>query len=342
MGVFSPQIFLPALPLFIKSLFSNWAPEHSVLNYYYAATFTPFIFLAAWTTLDHIQNRWRISIHALALAGMFLHAFIFLPYWLAPHYPFGGGPSNVLAMQKLVEKIPKDASVISGDFTLTPLVNRKNIFQFDGYLWGNWQVSRPRETSSLNAQYLILNFAEYYRVLNQENREEFISKITEINFGDQWMLEESIEDINLFVRNNSKKKVNRLIEKSFKPFLEMNKEPLKADNFISVEGVEYPKKFNRHLRVFPMIMYWKSLSEANPFYNVLVRIKSGEKISYEKIRPVGSVIYPVNFWKKGEYIKEKYYYLLPQLAPGKYVIEVRVYNSQTYQELKEWVQGLII
>jgi hypothetical protein len=55
-------------------------------------------------------------------------------------------------------------------------------------------------------------------------------------------------------------------------------------------------------------------------YRVLLRIKDKDKIIYEKTRHLGSVVYPVSDWHEGEYIKERYNYVIPQLNKGKYTI----------------------
>ncbi|MBF0571977.1 MAG: DUF2079 domain-containing protein [Candidatus Omnitrophica bacterium] len=338
-GIISPHILLPALPLFVKTLFSNKAIEHNVTNYYYAATFTPFIFMAAWNTVDYIKNKWRFPIHWLVIAGMFIHALIYMPYWLTPRYPVGG-ESNLLAVQKLIKEIPPEAPVMSGDFALAPLAYREKVYQFDSYLWDYYQISGLKFTLPSDTGFVLINFAEYDRLLFAKDNKRLIAKITALNFSDRWTLQESIEDCALFVRNRPKERANRLIEKKYGPFFENQKGLEIFDDTISLQEIEYPDKFSGRSRIFPVTMYWRSLAFTDSFYTVLIRIKSGGKVYYEKARPIGSVIYPTSVWSKGENVKEKYFYLLPVLAPGTYSIEIQVYDPQThfyFTKNRQWI-----
>ena len=329
----SPQMLLPALLIFIKTLISNASFEKQVFTNYYASTFTPFIFLAAWNTLSHFQSKWRVQVHGLVIFIMLIHAAFFMPYWsIAPrHYPVGQTPYTLIA-QSFIKQIPPQASVLSADSLLLPLANRQKVYPFLLYLKGTYDVSGVKFNLPLDTDYLLLNFADEYSLLKSDSK-PMISKITKLNFSNNWKLQGSIEDIAFYVRDASKNPRPRLIEIDNKPFIEEKLQPVDLDGVISLQGFEFPKEFNRKYRVFPVITYWKSLRATEGLYGIQLRVRSKDgKLIYEKLKLIGSAIYPTFLWRKGEYIKEMYFYLLPRLSPGEYSMEIRCCD----QLIKKW------
>ena len=329
----SPQILLIALPLFIKTIFSNVGIEHMVNLFYYASTFTPFIYLATWNSLGQIQNKWRLYTQLLILAMMLIHAVIFLPYWfnMLERDAVERG-DNIIVAQKFIDKIPAQASVLSSETTMAPLANRKHLYPFISYLTGEYTVSGLKFVLPEDTDYLLLDFADEYRSLSTINRPHAIPRITALNFNDHWKLQESIEDLALYVKNTPKiGKADRLIEIRRNPFLQEGVQRLRwGDDSISFQGFEFPRKFDRRYRIFPVTMYWKSLRKTESFYGIQLRITSSTGgLVYEKLRLIGSTIYPTYSWHKGEYVKERYFHLLPHLLPGKYFLDVKFYDLRT-------------
>jgi len=334
LSLLSPQVLLPAFPLFIKTLFSNATIEHFVTSFYYASTFTPFIFLGAWNTLDHIQNKWRLPIHSLAIAIMLVHAVIFIPFWfpLLQHVP-AGGPANILAEERFIQMIPPQASVLSTDSAMSFLTNRRELYSISAYLKDCYAVSGIKFILPTDTDYLLLNFVDGYAFLDISDR-KYIPKFTALNFDDHWRLKGSIEDVALYEKNVPPQMVDRLIDKSSKPFLKNTGQSVNINNVISLQGLEFPRNFPSKYRIFPMVLYWKCLAKSKIFYTIYVGIRSDGNVVYEKVRLIGSTIYPTYFWSPGEYIKEKYFYLFPHLIPGKYTIEIKFYNLKSHQWVK--------
>ncbi len=324
LSFFSPQILLIAFPLFLKTLLSNNGKEHAVLTFYYASTFTPFIYLAAWNTLNYIQNKWRIYVHALAIIMMFLHFLNHSPNWLALfNTPITEGAA---INQRFIDQIPQQASVLATQATLAPLSNRKELYYESRYLNGYYVVGRKFKMPS-NLDYILLD-------LTQTQSKNGISRISSVNFDSLWQLQESIEDMALYVRNPSRQKANRLIERSFRPFPIKNLNLHSLDGTIRLEAIDFPKIFPQKYRIFPVTMYWKCLKKTNTPYEIFINITSADKNSYyTKQRPIGSAIYPTYFWRKGEHIKESYFYLLPHIPRGNFDIGMSIYNPIS----KNWV-----
>ena len=325
-SLFSPQLLLPALPLFIKTLLSSATFEKQVFFNYYGSTFTPFIFLAFWNTLNHIQNKWRLFVHGLAVTILLIHALIFVPFWFywLDRHPFMGS-ANRLVEERFMEKIPPQASVLVADSFLIPMADRSHIYPFKTYLLGEYDVSGLKFTLPEDTDYLLLNYSDEYRLLQPQNR-PFLRKMIALNDNDHWRLVESIEDIALYKKNLSHEKPDRLIEKSHTPFIRVHPQRSVIGSAFSLEGMEYPQVFPSKYRIFPTTMYWKCIKTAKVFYLMKIDIISNTKVIYTKQRLIGSSIYPTYCWHHDEYIKEKYFYLLPHLKPGKYKIDIGFYD----------------
>jgi hypothetical protein len=141
----------------------------------------------------------------------------------------------------------------------------------------------------------------------------------------RWRLKESIEDMALFVRNDDGRPSHKLIEVSRQPaWKESYPKPLAREGSIALLGMKFPEKFSHKQRIFPMTMYWGSLSASKNNYPIEIKVVCEGKTYYNKRRLIGSIIYPTFFWKPGEYVKEDYYYLLPYLKPGEYTIKIKI------------------
>lgn len=335
LAILSPQILLPAAPLFLKTLLSNDTWEHVVTGAWYAATFTPFIYLAVWNTLNHIQNKGRNYIHSLVIILMLLHAFNYWPEWK----PLFNTPikKDILIYTRMINKVPAQAAVLSDFYTVSFLANRKNIYEIGDYLKGKYYLTDNKFGPLNQADYILINFSDDREGLVDPNtKNKYIPKITKLNFNDHWILVDSIEDIALYKKTQVSLNTNeRLIDKSYKPFKNNTANTIEIDNTLNLEALEFPKYFPKNSRIFPVTMYWKCLRKTQIPYKINIKITSNAQVYYEKERIIGSTIYPANFWKKNEYIKEKYFYLLPHLQPGKYLIKIIIYNPTRNIGFKE-------
>ncbi len=324
LSLLSPFILLPVLPLFFKMALSSEAVEHSVIAVYYASVFTPFVFLAAWNTVNYIQGRWRTVGQSLALGLMFVHAFIFMPYWLTGLSD--SSSANLLATQKFINYIPADASVLSSRKAMAHLAYRERLYQFKDYLWGYYYISGKKFVLPEDLDYILVDFSEF-------NGRKYRNKFRALNFNNSFTLKESIEDVALYIKNPSKKKVNRLIQMRDRPYNGMNKEGASFDESISLEDLDFPGEFSQVNRVFPVTMYWKALKRMELIYSIELKIIKSDILYYEKRKMIGSIICPTSVWDMGKYIKEDYYYLLPQLKAGSYILQLQVYDTSN-----QWIR----
>jgi hypothetical protein len=111
-------------------------------------------------------------------------------------------------------------------------------------------------------------------------------------------------------------------------------------------NIDFPKDFKENSRILPITIYWQSIQKTGVAYKLSVKIRFDGNIIYKNTRFIGSNIYPTDFWRKNQYIKDSYFHLTPHLRRGEYVIEVSVYNSKTGKKIKcapseECQQGVI-
>ncbi|MBF0489852.1 MAG: DUF2079 domain-containing protein [Candidatus Omnitrophica bacterium] len=320
----SPLLLLPVLPLYLKMALSSEMVEHSVVAVYYASVFTPFVFLAAWNTLNYVKAPWRLYFHNIALLLMLIHALSYMPLWV-DNLP-NPMTNNLLATQKFIGQIPSNASVLSCRTAMTFLANRDKLYQLKDYFNGYYYVSGKKFVLLNDIDDVLIDFTEF-------KERKYTSKIAAFNFDHHFRLKESIEDVALFERTSSGNQSRRLIEKGRQPFSKEHTDNFVFEGTIALQKVEFPQVFPMKYRIYPVTMYWQSLQKTKETYDVLLKISKGSKTYYLKRKAIGSSIYPTTIWNKGEYIKEDYFYLLPRLEKGEYTIEIQVYNSKTNQPL---------
>lgn len=336
-GFFSPQILFPALPLFLKMALSSEPVEHSVTVAYYACVFTPFVFLATWKTLTYIPKEWKPTLQGIVLAFMFVHSLNYVPLWTKdiPHYP----TTNLLAIRKFIDDIPSKASVLSCRKAMPYLADRRRLYQLKDYINGVYYISALKFVLPEDLDYILIDFSEI------DYKRKSLLKMAALNFDPRFSVKESIEDVVLLERHTlTQKPPHHLIETSFQPFLtEKGKgEGIALGKNITLEAVAFPKEFPSSCHIFPVTMFWHSMMGPKGQYEVSFKIIKRKKVLYEKRRIIGSTIHPTTLWKENEYIKEEYYYLLPQLPKDKYWMEIQIYTPQTKIKSRIFRQNITI
>ena len=317
----SPLIFLPSLPLFLKTILSSNNSERVVSAFYYAATFMPFIYLAFFHSLNYIWGRRRFMITLFITAGI---AFLNISAVIQQSLSQRIRPSldaNTLALARFINKIPASASVLSCWRGLPYLANRERVYVVRNYLTGENFLIGGKFNLPEDTEYLLLDFSEPLERVKP-------LRMRALNFSSNWRLQESIEDVALFVKNPDRREALRLIEKSAQPFSQNNTMKWQVFDKLGLLDLKFPHIISGKVRVFPVTMDWQCLAPSKIDFEVLVRVTSGGQLLYSKRKPIGASIYPVKSWQEGEYVRETYYYLLPQLPQGQYALEVSFYNSK--------------
>lgn len=321
-GFFSPQFLFPAVPLFLKMALSSEQVEHSVIAAYYGSVFTPFLFLSVCNSLSKVAEPFKLRIQLTVLLLMMLHAFHYMPMWFRElQDPVS---TNLLATHRFIERIPKDASVLSGRKAMTYLAQRDRLYAIKDYFKGGYYISGKKFSLPADIDYALVDFSEFTDT-------RMTAKVAAFNFDDRFRLLESIEDVALFVRNTQKRPSLTLVGKSRQPMIQ-GKSAILGGGLI-LEGVEIISAPSERQRVLHLRTYWRSLKKMDIPYEIRLRLLQGDRLIYEKRKRIGSTIYPTHVWAKDEYVREDYFYLLPRLSKGQYLLEMEVYDPRSNKSI---------
>ena len=206
-------------------------------------------------------------------------------------------------------------------------------FCFGSNFFKGTYSSKRKFDATVNPEYMFVD-------LNKLSKDKI--SMTNVNFENHWKLEDSIEDMALYVRNDSKEKGYRLIEKSSNPFKEKDMVSIALEDALSLESVEFSKNISEKRRIYPVVLYWISLKKTKINYEMSFNVLLNKKSKYKKNRIIGNSIYPTSTWLKGEYIKESYSYLLPKLDAGEYLIEIDLINPNNKKSMKRFNEKFIV
>ena len=135
LSILSPSILFIALPVLLMNMLSDWPHAHQI-EYHYTATITPFIFLAAISSLAKIQN-WTCNLkhHSKLVKGIAIIIFIcsifstFTYSILRYHINKKPTQKNINLTNRL-QKIQENLSVSSTARLAPFLTKRKELYHF--------------------------------------------------------------------------------------------------------------------------------------------------------------------------------------------------------------------
>ena len=329
----SPHILFLALPIFLQHLLSS-APTNHTIFYHYAATLTPFIFLAAVQSLKFIYTKFNPFFYYVLLSMLVLTCVLNLRLSRENIVQRIACFENRLALPQwqMVQEIPKDAGVIASLSFLAELSQRETVYSFLNVVRNSSGLSGQPFHLPQSVSYALIDFEDPWiqnEALSSKNPEEFLLRIQNF-FNNQWAVKDAIGDIVLFQRGIGEKTAS-LVERSTNPFLS----PRTDSNNILIDN-----KFvflrceinNHHLKrkgILPLTFYWKAQEDIHENYFLTITLKQKEYTIFRQTRRIGYTIFPTITWLKGNYVKEDYWLLLPKLPAGEYFLEINFYNSDT-------------
>lgn len=326
----SPLTFLVNLPLFLQTLLS-YTPSMHTIHYHYAATVTPFLFLAAVETLSILRTRSFRTIAMVLLAISLLlstltHARSFsdrVADWQDPLDPF---------RWEMVKEIPEQSSVIASFGFLEKLANRPAVYPLRNVLlnynplaW-NKPYQIPRTKFALvdwDCPWIWGDLTEQSRPLSQK----YLQRLRDFYFNEDWHLVDALGEVTLLSSQNNTP--DRLVRVSRRPF-QLPKGArsglsIGEDKAVALEGLEVHDKLRRSSRL-PMTLTWQSLSKTEDLLMVVFELQhKGTRIgSWE--HPISYMFNATPLWVPGQYVQENYNILLPQLPDGEYHLVMGFWN----------------
>ena len=311
--IFSPIVFLPALPFFAQHMLSARATELSI-HYHYAAEIIPLMFFGLVYGIRFIMQHKLVSsargFKVIFLFAVFLVNLCFGPHLDALRYAAVKYKNDYLSHYKntLIGVIPKDAGVVATFEFLSHLTQRKHLYSFHHIYMGFHTLSDKPYLLPANAQYALLDFNDpltfrgFYSPGGYKNIRSFIAQ-------GNWQLKDYLEDIVLLEKGKIPdfdifRKADKL---SKKPDYILNRRPCTG---IIFSGYDAALGVNQD--ILELTLYWHSVEATDKVIGVVVEIPQLDKrLLARRIHAVGYRMFPTNSWEKGDDYVEKLKIKLP-------------------------------
>ncbi len=334
--IFLPLLFLPifsggvlilALPILLQHLLSS-VPEEQRIAYHYLINVSPFLFIATAHTLSKFKKHWKkpfrygIALILLCSLGNIGSYMKNLKHELAL------GHNNIAwAKSQMVKAIPNDAGVVATFSFLPQLSGRKYLYSFHKITTDPRSLQQVFPEFSEQISYALLDFSDTWErtrihppLFNQRSKYFF--------FDQDWKMVRGVENILLMQKSHGEPQIpiqiseNHFLKTTPKPKLVIDKKFQLIDYEINEE------KWNER-SLYHITFYWHAPEVLSDNFKMIVSLTRGKIIRIKRERWVGYPIYPTSNWKKGEYVKEDYWFYPGELTRGEYRIWLRFENLST-------------
>jgi len=301
-ALLAPQVLFIAVPLFLQNLLSKF-PGQQDINYFYASTMAVFIFMATIDFLGRIKVKIKEYFIFFLIGLLFLFDLSYFHRWCQRIEPF---EEKQAVSQYFLSQIPPDAKVICSYQFLYMLAQRKDLYVL---FVKEGKFSHQKVTVPDTVDYMAVDFQN--RLDNRDIAERALLQ-------GQWTVQAAADDVVLLRKNGVRGKM--LIEKG-KAVLSGAKplpRPMTVGDALKMEGLDVPISLKFGQRIMRIVFYWEALKD-NLNYSlpkIYLNIIQGNRTFFIKGKDPFYML-PV---KKGEHYKEVYYYLIPQLSPGQYLV----------------------
>ena len=325
----SPHVLFLALPVFLQHLLSS-APTNQTIFYHYAATLTPFIFLAAIQSLKFIYIRLKPFFYYSFLLLLILACGLNLRLHrenITQRIAYLKNPLAIIQWQ-MVQEIPHDRGVIATLSFLAELSQRENVYSFLNILKNTAGLSGQAFQLPHQVSYALIDFEDGWvknEIFYPQNSKEALQRMQAF-VQDQWSIVDAADDTILFQKE--KNSGNPLIERSSAPFFPLTEsKPVVIDDKIILLKCETAPNRLKRSNVLPLTLYWKSERTLGENYLMTIRLKQQNKTIVSKTRRIGYTIFPTSSWQEGDYIKEHTWLALPKLDAGDYSLEIILFDN---------------
>ena len=307
-ALLAPKILLIASPLFLQDLLSKFPGQHSIY-FFYSSTLTVFIFMATIDSLGRITIKFKGHLLLLIIGLLFAFNLWHIPRWIERLSPF---QEKQLVSHYFLSQIPPDAQVVASYKFLYMLSQRKGLYVLSS---DPRKLSLQKEIFPGTVDYMMVDFNTVYSA----TRAHFRERLRDDLFYDPWTVQAAADEVVLLRKNAPRGE--KLIEWG-EHSLSLAKplQPVMADYALKTEGVEVPRFLKFDQRIMRVVFYWESLKddENRNLPPIYLSIFQGGKMFYSKDRPP---FYGLPFLK-GLHGKAVFYYFIPRLSPGDYVVVI--------------------
>lgn len=338
--LFGPLNFLPLLSphtLFLGApvLLQNFLGPFQMhtIYYHYAATITVFIFLALTASLKFLKVYIRpLTFYVVVLFTGLTCMFNTIDYLPEFSGRMASWPDRLDPVRwQMVNVVPSDASVMATFDFLDKLADRKDLYSFHN-VWRNYSPFTgespyriPQNLSLALIDWECPWFWSDVLLQARSGRQDALRHVSDFYFQGAWAVKEATEEITLLGKGAAGN-LPPLVEVSKDLPLNLPANPvLSVDNKFSLldftigqkqEGVTPQKKIL-------LTFLWKAQEDVDDLYSMIIELKNGKETVFRWHHHIGYGIYATPLWEKGDYIKERYWVLLPSvLPPAHYIFEI--------------------
>ncbi len=327
----SPHILFPAIPILLQNLLSS-VSTMQVIYYHYTSAIVPFIFLAAVNTFRILKRLMRPpAIHVLVILlgiSCFFHVKYFIPH-ITHKVSFWNDKYNTARRETLAIIPPGSAVTATFDF-LNELSNREKLYAFYDVYRGR-RVFAGNDAAEIggSADYALIDFTDPW-IYNETkaDRKVIHERVYKFFTAQPWKVKHAADNIVLFQKNYDGPALLEISGK--KPTMPAGQrlELGVDDGAFSLELLQ-PGPVKQADKTMPLTFCWKSAADIDQQYLVRVGIlKDGKMISMAE-HTIGYSIYPTFLWKKGDFIKENFWFYAPALGSGDYKISIAILNADS-------------
>ncbi len=318
-AVLSPHVLFLGLPLFLQDLLASFDGQKSIY-YFHAATLTVFIFLATIRSLARFPKTYGNILLALTVAAAFVYSGWYLPQW-NKKIPWENKLSHT-ARYEVLSKIPSGEGVMANYTFFYPLSQRKDLYIFSRQ---DTAFSHQSQHIPDTVRYAALDFTTSF------DDKAYVKKVL---LNPSWRAVTAMDEMVLLEKDGLSKL--RLLESQGVPFNEAQQPLLTLNPFLELNQAHISSSVPSKARILSTIYYWHALQNLPPRFKVELKIIKDGKVFYSKTR---NIAYGM-FLNQGEYIKDMFNYLLPEIPAGTYQIEIRISQGGKTLPSKPFIQEL--
>jgi len=339
LSILSPHILFLVSPVLLQHFLSGAMSQHTIF-YHYAATVIPFIFLASVNSLRWIRERFRLFIYYAIFTISAISCILFLPEYMHILQLRSGAIKDYLdpARMRMVKQVPSDVSAVGTFVFLDHISQRKDLYSFYS-VWLGRNIFTPESPypDPKQVEYALVDFNDPWIPVasSYKDPEEVVYHIQDFFTADSWKILDVTEDIVLFGKKGDTD-ISEFLKHSRIPFFSVsNKDSLSLEGRTHLISYEIGQYNTGNKSLLPFKFYWRCDEDINDMYRMLLSVKKDDEIITSRARTVGYTLYPTIVWKKGDYIRERYWLLLPDdLEPGRYSIDVAFMNAYKNRLIK--------
>ncbi|MCB9772396.1 MAG: DUF2079 domain-containing protein [Candidatus Omnitrophica bacterium] len=329
----SPLTFLLGAPILLQHFL---APSHTMhsLYYHYAATAIIFIYLATVQTLSIIKNHRRPFLYICIIIITAINFSLYLRMYLPPF-------QNKIALwedrldparQNMLQRIPKDASVVASFNFLAQLTSRKDLFSLHN-VWQNYEPFTGKTPFVVpnDLSYLLIDWncpwlRDDLLYSTKENSNNYLKQIHALYFARSWETIDAIEDITLLSASQTNDG-QRLVENSQSFFSDSPKRfDISIGEHLKLLDLQILPINVANKSILPLELVWQSTAPINDLLAIHLSIVQKNQIRITRKHVIGYAFNATPLWEKNQYVKERYNLLLPALERGEYILNISIFN----------------